>query len=130
MNLKLTFSIVFVRHIDVHPVIFNLYHIVKNYGIWKISYFYCCIRLVSHLRYLYHFYHSRATRRWSVCNEIYHNVFRYVYVTFQTQIHLHKHYIFDTNNIKSEYAFLFPFSILRRVNASLRDRNFTTSLLI
>ena len=32
-------------------------------------------------------------------------------LTFQTQIHLHKWYIFDTNIIQSEYAFLFPFSI-------------------
>ena len=45
------------------------------------------------------------------CNEMYHNVFRYEYLTFQTQIHLHKRYIFDTNIIQSEYAFLFPFSI-------------------
>ena len=48
---------------------------------------------------------------WSVCNEMYHNVFRYEYLTFQTQIHLHKQYIFVTNIIQSEYAFLFPFSI-------------------
>ena len=33
-------------------------------------------------------------------------------ITFQTQINLHKQYIFDTANIKREYAFLFPFSIL------------------
>ena len=68
--------------------------------------------LLSHLRYLYRFYHSRATRAWSFCNEMYHNVFRYEYLTFQTQIYLHKQYIFDTNIIKSEYALLFPFSIL------------------
>ena len=61
--------------------------------------------------YLYRFNHSRATRAWSVCNEMYHNVFRYEYLTFQTQIHLHKQYICDTNIIQSEYAFLFPFSI-------------------
>ena len=42
---------------------------------------------------------------------MYHNVFRYEYLTFQTQIHLHKQYIFDTNIIQSEYALLFPFSI-------------------
>ena len=42
---------------------------------------------------------------------MYHNVFRYEYLTIQTQIHLHKLYIFDTNIIQSEYAFLFPFSI-------------------
>ena len=35
----------------------------------------------------------------------------YEYLTFQTQIHLHKQYIFDTNIIQSEYAYLFPFSI-------------------
>ena len=43
--------------------------------------------------------------------KMYHNVFRYEYLTFQTQIHLHKQYIFDTNIIQSEYAYLFPFSI-------------------
>ena len=31
---------------------------------------------------------------------MYHNVFRYEYLTFQTQIYLHKQYIFDTNIIK------------------------------
>ena len=72
---------------------------------------YCCVRLVSHLRYPCRVNHSRTTRTWSVCNEIYHNVFRYEYLTFQTQIHLHKQYIFDTNIIQSEYAFRFPFSI-------------------
>ena len=56
-------------------------------------------------------YHSRATRTWSVCNKMCHNAFRYEYLTFQTHIHLHKQYIFDTNIIQSEYAFLFPFSI-------------------
>ena len=82
MNLKLTFSIVFVRqkigpYWCSHSVNFNLYQIVKNYGIWKISSFYCFIRLVSPLRYLYRFYHSRATRTWSVYNGMYHNLFRY-----------------------------------------------------
>ena len=67
--------------------------------------------MLSHLRYLYRFYHSGATRTWSVCNEMYHNVFRYEYLTFQTQIHLHKQYIFDTNITHREYAFLFLFSI-------------------
>ena len=33
------------------------------------------------------------------------------YLTFKKRIHLHKQYIFDSNNIQSEYAFLFPFSI-------------------
>ena len=42
---------------------------------------------------------------------MYHNVFRYEYLTFQTQNNLHKQYIFDTNIIQSEYAFLFPFSL-------------------
>ena len=32
-----------------------------------------------------------------------------IYLTFQTQIHLQKQYIFDTNIIQSEYAFLFSF---------------------
>ena len=92
-NLKFTWSIVFDSHIDVHIQLFSiihiqlftfnyLYQIVKNNGIWKIRSFYCCIRRVFHLRYLYHFYHSRATRTWSVCNEMYHNVFRYEYLTF------------------------------------------------
>ena len=68
--------------------------------------------LSSHLRYLYRFYHSRLARALSFCNEMYQNVFRYEYLTFQTQIYLHKQYIFDTNIIQSEYALLFPFSIL------------------
>ena len=68
--------------------------------------------LSSYLRYLYRFYHSRLARALSFCNEMYHNVFRYEYLTFQTQIYLHKQYIFDTNIIQSEYALLFPFSIL------------------
>ena len=43
---------------------------------------------------------------------MYVNVFRYEYLTFQTQIHLHKQlYIFDTNIIQSEYAFLFFLSV-------------------
>ena len=67
--------------------------------------------LLSQLRYLYHFYYSRAARAWSFCNKMYHIVFRYEYLTFQTQICLHKQYIFDTNIIQSEYALLFPFSI-------------------
>ena len=80
----------------------------------KISSFYCCIQRSFHSRYIYRFYHSRATRTWSVCNEMNHDVFRYEYLTFQTQIHLHKQYIFDTNILQSEYAFLFPFSIYLR----------------
>ena len=67
--------------------------------------------LLSQLRHLYRFYHSRATRAWSFCSEMYHNVFRYDYLTFLTQIYLHKQYIFDSNIIQSEYALLFPFSI-------------------
>ena len=51
--------------------------------------------------------------RCKCCNEMYHNVLRYEYLTFQTQIYLHKQYIFDANIIQSKYAFLFPFSILR-----------------
>ena len=43
---------------------------------------------------------------------MYHNVFGCEYFkTFQTQIPLHKQYIFDKNSIQSEYAFLFLFSI-------------------
>ena len=74
--------------------------------------FYCCIRRVSHLHYLYRFYHERTTHTWSVCNEMYHNVFRYEYLTFQTQIPFHNSYIFDNNNIQSEYAFLFSFQYI------------------
>ena len=77
--------------------------------------------MLSHLRYLYRFYHSRATRTWSVCNEMYHNVFRYEYLTFQTQINLHKQYIFDTDITQSEYAFLFPFSIVQMVERRNND---------
>ena len=110
--LKLTFCIVFVCHIDVHIQQFSIYtKLSKSMTFKKISFFYCCIWLVSHLRYFYRFYHSRATRTLSVCNEMHHFVFRYEYFTFQTQIHLHKQCIFDTNIIQSEYAFLFPFSI-------------------
>ena len=55
---------------------------------------------------------------------MYHNVFRYEYLTFQTQIHLHKQYIFDANIIQSEYAFLYPFSIyVHLINLSKRDRS-------
>ena len=67
--------------------------------------------LLSHLRYLYRFNDSRAACALSFCNEMYHNVFKYEYLTFQTQIYLHKQYIVDTNIIQSEYALLFPFSI-------------------
>ena len=44
--------------------------------------------LSSHLRYLYRFNHSRAACALSFFNEMYHNVFRYEYLTFQTQIYL------------------------------------------
>ena len=92
----------------------NFQFIPNCQKLWHFSPFYCCIRLASHMRYLYRFYHSRATRKWSVCNEMYHNVSRYEYryLTFQTQIHLHKQYVFETNIIQSEYAFLFPFSMV------------------
>ena len=75
--------------------------------------------LLSQLRYLYRFYHSRAGRAWSFYKEMYHNVFWYEYLTFQTEIYLHKQYIFDTNIIQSEYALLFPFSIYRCQNARI-----------
>ena len=42
---------------------------------------------------------------------MFHNVCRYEYLTFQTDIFSHIKYIFDTNDNQSEYAFLFPFSI-------------------
>ena len=113
INLKLTFSIVFVRHNDVHIQQFSIYSkLSKSRAFEKISSYYCCKRRACHLHYLYRLYHSRATNTWTVCNEMYHNMLRYDYLTFQTQIHLHKEYIFDTHNIQSEYAFLFPFSIV------------------
>ena len=71
--------------------------------------------LLSYLRYLYRFYHSCAARAWSFCNGMYYNMVRYEYLTFQTQIYLHKQYIFDTNIIQSQYALLFPFSICTEV---------------
>ena len=67
--------------------------------------------LSYHLRNLYRFYRSRAARAWSFFNEMYHNMFWYEYLTFQTHIYLHKQYVFDTNIIQTEYALLFPFSI-------------------
>ena len=78
--------------------------------------------LSSHLRYIYRFYHSRLARALSFCNEMYHNVFRYEYLTFQTQIYLHKQYIFDTNIIQSEYALLFPFSIQHYTMSILHEK--------
>ena len=111
INLKITFSIVCVRHLDVHIKKFSIYtKLSQIQSIWKISSLYCCIRLASHLFYFYRFYHQRATYTWSVCNDIYDNVLRYEYL-FQTKINWHKKYIFDTNNIQSEYAFLFPLFI-------------------
>ena len=86
----------------------------------KISSFYCFIRPVSHLRYLYRFYHSRATRTWSVCNE---NVSQCVQIwifNISSTDSFTQKYIFDTNIIQSEYAFLFPFSIYINV----LNRNF------
>ena len=91
INLKLTFSIYSFRALYwcSHSVISIYTKLSKPIAFNKISSFYCFIRLVSHLRYLYRFYLSRATRTKSVCNEMYHNVFRYEYLTFQTQFHLH-----------------------------------------
>ena len=87
---------------------FSIYtKLSKTRAFENFVFFYCCIRLLSHLHYLYRFHHSRATHTWSVCNEMYPNVYRYDYVTFQTQIHSHKHYIFDIDTYLSEYAFLF-----------------------
>ena len=43
---------------------------------------------------------------------MYHNKFRYEYFkTFQTQIHLQKQYIFDTNIIQSELRFFFLYTL-------------------
>ena len=85
---------------------------VQNQGIWKISSFYCLIRLASHFRYICRVYHQPATHTWSICIEMYYNGLRYEYSTFQTQIHSHKQDIFDKNKNKSQYVFLLPFSIL------------------
>ena len=112
INLKLSFSIVFVCHIDVHIQLFSIYtKLSKTMAFEKFVFSIVEYGLLSHLRYLYRFYHSHAARTWSFCSEMYDNVFRYKYLTFQTQIYLHKQYIFDTNIIQSEYALLFPFSI-------------------
>ena len=46
---------------------------------------------------------------------MYHNVFRYEYLTFQTQIHFHKQHICETNIIQSEYAFLFSFQYMKDI---------------
>ena len=111
-HLKLTFSIGIVCHIDVHIQLFSIYtKLSKSMAIEKSVLSIVAYGLSSHLRYIYRFYHSRLARALSFCNEMYHNVFRYEYLTFQTKIYLHKQYIFDTNIIQSEYALLFPFSI-------------------
>ena len=139
-NFKLTCSIVFVDHIDVHIQQFSIYTKLSKTnafekqnrsteGCSKLkrsvdmtssgknlkNQFFLLLHTACRLHNLYRFYHERKTHMWSVCNEMYHNVFRYEYLTFQTQIPLHKQYIFDINNIQSEYAFLFPFSIVQKV---------------
>ena len=90
---------------------FNLFLIIQHQGIWKISTFYCFIRLGFFFRNPFRVYHQHATQTWFLCKEMYHNVCRYEFSTFQTDIHLHNWHIFVTNNNQSEYAFLFPFSI-------------------
>ena len=47
-------------------------------------------------------FHKHATHMLSVWNEVYYNVRKYEYLTFQTHIHLHKQFIFDTitTNVK------------------------------
>ena len=89
---------------------FNLYQIVKNYGIWKISSFYCCIRLVvslalpllllpftcgTHMVFL----------QWNVsqCVQIW--IFNISNTDLFTQT------IYPWYKYYSNYAFLFPFSI-------------------
>ena len=84
INLKLTFSIVFVCHSDVHIQLFSIYtKLSKTMAFEKSVLSIVAYGLLSHLRYLYRFYHSRAARAWSFCNEMYHNVLklycRYLY---------------------------------------------------
>ena len=83
----------------------NLWHL-KN-QLFLLLHTACYLTCVTSIALTIHVRHAHCL----VCNEMYHNVFRYEYLTFQTQIYLHKQYIFDTNIIQSEYALLFPFSI-------------------
>ena len=90
----------------------NFQFIPNCQNLWQLkNQCFLLLHTACHWRCLYRFYHSRLAPALSFCNEMYHNVFRYEYLTFQTQIYLHKQYIFDTNIIQSEYALLFPFSI-------------------
>ena len=52
-----------------------------------------------------------------------------IYINFQTQILLHKQYIFDTNIIQSEYAFLFPFSIFHYIGTYLIQFHYPASFI-
>ena len=108
INLKLTCITVFVRHNDVHIQQFSIYTKLSKTRAFEKS----VLSIVAYGVYHTCIYHECTTHTWSVCNEMYHNVFGYEYLTFQTQIPLQKQYIIDTNSIQSEYAFFFPFSIL------------------
>ena len=118
INLKLTFSIVFVRHNDVHIQQFSIYtklsktRAFENSVLSIVAYglYLTCISLVYHL-YITLTINARHTHviylQWNVsqCVQI------WIFNISNTQILFHKHYSFDTNHIQSEFAFLFPFSI-------------------
>ena len=72
-----------------HSVVFKLCLINQNQSIWKISSFYCLIRLGFPFRAPYRLYHQHAPYTWSLCKEMCHNVCRYEYLTFQTEVHFY-----------------------------------------
>ena len=98
INIKLTLGIVFVHHIDVHIQSFSIYAYLSKTRAFEKSVLYCLIRPGFPFRTPYRLYPQHATHTWSFCKEMYHNVCRYKYLTFQTEIHIHNQYIFDTNN--------------------------------
>ena len=59
---------------------------------------------------------------------MYHNVFRYEYLIFQTQIIFHKQHILDTNIIQSEYAVFFSFQYINVRRPSLDVRFYNNRL--
>ena len=111
INLKLTFSIVFV---SILMFTFSNFHFVPNcQKLWHLK---NQLFLLLHTAWISLAYPLSPLPL--TCDT--HVVFVQWYVsqcvqiwilTFQTHILLHKQYIFDTNIIQSEYAYLFPFSI-------------------
>ena len=76
----------------------------------------CCLTCVTSIAFTIHARHAHGLfvmKCITMCSDM-------EYLTFQTQIHLQTQYIFDTNITQSEYAFLFPFSILCYVDILLR----------